>query len=626
MFKKRLLPAVLFSALAGVSASSHAVQFNGVYVFGDSLSDAGIYRPVLSASGVPASLVSQLGRFTTNPGPVWSELVSQYYGFTPVPSNVTGGNIFAQGGARVASDSTSIPPGFPQRPVSTQISEYLAHGSVDSGALYGVWAGANDIFQNFAGIAGGTINPATFLSSLAGSEIQQIARLTGAGARYVLVFGLPDIGATPTFSAFGAAAAGAATSLSAGFNTALFTGLQSAGLRVIPVDTFTLFNEVRANAAAYGFTNTTSTACGPFPPFTTTSDAMFCLVGQNVPANAQNTYLFADGVHPTTAAQQIVADYVISLIDGPQQLSLLAEAPLRTREGHIRTLDAGLQGAQYGAAGKLTAFAAVDGGKFDIDGTSSNPKIDTKNRNITVGVTMRATDTLIVGAGVGQSTSDGTFGSGLGGFETTETVVSLFGGMKSGGWYASGSVSNADVSYDNIRRNIRLGLVTRTATSSTSGSNTSGNLALGYDFSMNKVTVGPFASLTAQSVEVDAFTEQGAGSANLNISSQKRPSRVVTLGLRASTDMGNFTPFARVSFDQEQRNDEREVLANPVTVTTGNTYGIPAFKGDRSWSTATIGVRGILTDRVGISLIYSSVFSRSDVKQDGLTANVTYKF
>ena len=82
--KKRLLPSLLLSALAAAAApSASAQQFTGVYVFGDSLSDAGYYRPFLAGLGLPAPVVATLGRFTTNPGPVWSEIISSYYGVTP---------------------------------------------------------------------------------------------------------------------------------------------------------------------------------------------------------------------------------------------------------------------------------------------------------------------------------------------------------------------------------------------------------------------------------------------------------------------------------------------------------------------------------------------------------------
>jgi len=106
----------------------------------------------------------------------------------------------------------------------------------------------------------------------------------------VLVFALPNIGATPAFA--GQPTATAVTQLSAGYNTTLFTGLQSAGIRVIPVDTFSFFNEVVSQASLYGFTNTTGIACGPFPPVTTaaTVTSLFCYPGNLVqPARTART-------------------------------------------------------------------------------------------------------------------------------------------------------------------------------------------------------------------------------------------------------------------------------------------------------------------------------------------------
>jgi outer membrane lipase/esterase len=352
--KKRVLPALILSlfAAAAVQAQAQSAPFTGVYVFGDSLSDAGYYRPFLASLGLPAPVVAQLGRFTTNPGPVWSELVSQYYGFTPAPSNIEGGNIYAQGGARVSQASASTPPGGAQRPVSTQIDEFLATGGgeADPGALYAVWAGGNDFLQNIGAFQAGAITQAQLQANVLGAaqgEIGQVARLRAAGARYILVFSLPDIGATPASAAGGPAAVAGATALSAGYNTTLFTGLQGAGMRVIPVDVFSLLNEVRANPAEFGFTNLTGIACGPFPPITTSGNSQFCLDSNLVAPNAGNEYLFADSVHPTAATHAIIADFVTSLIDGPAQYGLLAESALRAREAHVRTLSDGLSAGRY---------------------------------------------------------------------------------------------------------------------------------------------------------------------------------------------------------------------------------------------------------------------------------------
>ena len=175
--KKRVLPALVFSLFAATAAgSAQAQQFSTTVVFGDSLSDAGYFRPVLTALGLPAPLVSQLGRFTTSPGPVWSELITEYYGGTPAASNA-GGNIFAQGGARVATDSASTPTGAAQRPVSTQITEYLArsNGVADPNALYAIWAGANDVIQSLQAAGAGTI-PASQLPTIITNTIRPYPR------------------------------------------------------------------------------------------------------------------------------------------------------------------------------------------------------------------------------------------------------------------------------------------------------------------------------------------------------------------------------------------------------------------------------------------------------------------
>ncbi len=621
-FKKRVIPALIASAMLVSAPAAHAVKFSGVFVFGDSLSDAGFYRPFLVAVGTPAATAVGLGRFTTNPGPVWAELIAQTYGGNAAPSNA-GGGIYAQGGARAQGNSASTPPGFAQREIGTQISEYLATsgGRADPGALYAVWAGANDIFQNFAGIAGGTVNPTTVINTAAGTEIAQIARLQAAGARYVLVFNLPDLGSTPAFApaAIGAAGSAAATSLALGYNATLFAGL--AGRKVIPVDTFALFADVKANAAAFGFTNTTGMACNATPP----AGLLACGPGNLVATGAASSYLFADGVHPTSASQAIVADFVKSLIDGPNTYSTMSEVPLSSRAAHIRTLDEGLQAGQRAEVGKVVAFAAGDGGKYDISINNFSPQSNTKNRGGSVGVSMRASEIVTVGAAVGTSTADTNLGS-AGKFELDETAFSLFAAVKSNGFYGNFIATSADLRFKNVQRFVKLGNVNRIASSSTKGSNVSLTVALGYDFNFGLLSVGPFGSITSQVVDVAGFTESGAGSADLNIFQQGRKSRVGSFGVRASAAMGNWTPYARVSVDKDSANDERFVSANPVSVAAGLSYDIPGYRGDDSWVIGTIGIRGKITERVGVSLAYSAVSSKQNVKQDGVTAGVTFGF
>jgi outer membrane lipase/esterase len=632
---KRILPALVASLFLGLAApAAHAQQgnpgpFSNVVVFGDSLSDAGYYRPFLTSIGLPAPVVALLGRFTTSPGPVWSELVSRYYGIEPAASNANG-FIFAQGGARVASPSASTPPGAAQRPVSTQIDEFLARtgGSADPNALYAVWAGNNDVFQNLGAFSAGQITADQLTAGVlgaAGAEIAQIARLRAAGARYIVVFSLPDIGATPAFAGSPATAA-SVTQLSAGYNTTLFSGLAANGIRVIPVDTFSLLSEIRANPGAYGFTNITNLACGPFPPVSTTPSAQFCLPTNLVAPNAGQTYLYADSVHPTAAAQAIVAQFVEALIDGPMQYSLLAEAPLRTRASHVRTLNDGLATGRQAEVGKLAVFAAADGGGFDVDAGGGTPGMKSNLRSASVGLTMRASEVVTLGLAYGQSKANASFGNEAGNFRTREQVYSLFGSVRMAGFYGTGVVSLADIEYQDVRRNIRLGPVTRTATSRPEGSNASAYFTAGYDFALGRFNLGPVVTVTTGNVEVNSFDESGAGSANLRVAAQKRRSEVWGVGARASLDLGAWTPWVRVTADRERKDDIRFVTASPISLATGNSYDLPAYAPDNKFVTTTVGINGWVVPNVALSFAYYKVSARSGISDDGVAGTVSVKF
>src|SRR5690606_7677958 len=157
-----------------------------------------------------------------------------------------GGDNYAQGGSRVA-----VPSGRADSSVS-QVSHYLDanSGRADPDALYAVWAGANDIFA----VAGGEASTDA-LTVAAGGVVQMVGALEAAGARYIRVPSLPDMGITPDAIAAGPAAQGALGQLSAGYNSAVYGALAAAGHRVIPLDTFSMLREVVASPAAYGLRN-----------------------------------------------------------------------------------------------------------------------------------------------------------------------------------------------------------------------------------------------------------------------------------------------------------------------------------------------------------------------------------
>jgi hypothetical protein len=145
--KKRILPAVLATLSPGRERGrpGHAVQQR-----------RRLRRQPLGRRLLPPFLARSAsgradGRFSTNPDPVWTELISQFYGYAGTPSNA-GGTIYA----RAARASRRCPVcrrrrAWPSGPVSTQVTEYLtaAQRRGRPQRLYTMFAGANDFFTQF---------------------------------------------------------------------------------------------------------------------------------------------------------------------------------------------------------------------------------------------------------------------------------------------------------------------------------------------------------------------------------------------------------------------------------------------------------------------------------------------
>jgi outer membrane lipase/esterase len=235
-----LLAAAL--VLAAAPAMAQQDTFTRTVFFGDSLTDAGYFRPVLIQQAGPQAAI--LGRFTTNPGLTWAEWLADYYG-TNASANGNGqtGDNYAVGGARVGVNAVGALGPTPS--LATQMTGYLAAngGRADPGVLYSVWGGANDLFA----VAANPSQAQQIIGAAVTAQVGIVATLQGAGARYVLVPNIPDIGITPSFVAQGAAAAGQGTAISVAYNNALYGGLAGNGLRAIPVDTFAFLREVVAN-------------------------------------------------------------------------------------------------------------------------------------------------------------------------------------------------------------------------------------------------------------------------------------------------------------------------------------------------------------------------------------------
>lgn len=605
-------------ALALAAGAAQAGTFDNVVVIGDSLSDSG---NLALASGFPAP-----ARFTTNPGTVAIENVASHFGFTLSPS-LTGGTDFAFGGAGVLNNSPGTPATVPL--LSQQFALYLAAagGQADARTLYSVWGGANDIFfhATMAQLGAETAAQAqTGTQAAAQAEVGLLGQMAQAGARYVVVFNLPDIGKTPSGLAGGAAASQSLTGLSIAYNSVLNSGLASLSggdFNVIPVNTFQLFSEVIANPSAFGFTNVTAPAC-------TTSSSLTCTPATLVSADAAQKYLFADGVHPTTAAHAMLGQFVIAEITAPLQISMLAQAPQTAYRTHARAIGR-QQLADYDRQGDgLRWFASFDYDRQRIDQTDASPKLDTNQSTLTVGADAHASDNLSVGMALSIANQNADFGGGSGGFKLQDVMFSGYGLYRIGRGYVGAIGTFGSLAYNDIDRSFQIGQLRRTETGEAPGSQSAFELNGGYRFSFGGVETGPFAGVAYQHARVGTYTERAGDSSSMWFARQNRESLVGRIGwdLMGSFQAGGSTwrPYAAVAFEHESNADPYVVRAGSSTMS--GSFELAGYKPDSSWINADLGLSADFSPNVTGYVSYSGRFSDSNQRNDSLNLGLKMNF
>ena len=576
---KKPVRRLLTAALALAAAPAFAGPFTNTVFFGDSLTDSGFFRPALVAQAGPGAAIA--GRFTTNPGLVWSEYLADYYGTDASSAwstngatitNGTGTN-FAIGGARTGVDAGA------SLSLATQAGAYLARngGAADPNALYTVWGGANDLFA----VAAGAPAQATIASAVT-AQIGVVGALTNAGARYILVPTIPDIGLAPAFRAQGPATQATVTGLTNAYNNALFGGLSSAGLRVIPLDTFHLLQEIVASPSTYGFSNITGTACNP----QITASSLTCTPFNYAAPGADQSYLFADGVHPSSRAHAILADYAVSIIEGPRQIALLPNSAAMVGRSRAERV-----AAHAGApdADGMNWWSDLRG---DFQRYDHGNVYDGAGPSLTFGVDWNSGN-LVYGAFAGYGRQAQDFGHRGGSFDQTDLGLGGFiGWYGDNGAWVNGQVSWNQLDFD-IDRGVVLGDAVRTHSGSTDGENLSAGISAGWEFGAGALRHGPVLSVLAQRIDIDGYAEdQPTLATSLAYPDQSFDSMIGSVGWQASYAINDhLAPYARLTVDREFEDAAEEAWAQLQSMPGTGAYAVPGVTFDQDYSTLTFGAR-----------------------------------
>ena len=327
--RKLLTTAISLGATLALPAASYAQSYDAEYVFGNSLSDTG-NAAELNGTNFPDP-PSYHDSFTN--GPVAVQILANDLGLNANPSlfvttfqdvhNLFGGPSYTPGSNYAVAGATAAasPPqgGIPNANLPQQVSAYLSAnaGKADPNALYTVFIGSNDV--GGAALYG---NPAEVTAGVT-SEVQTIQALSAAGARTFLVPNVWNIGNIPEFAQDNPSLAALATQYSQSYDAQLATGLAGLalpqGTNLTPFDLYSYTAEILANAASFGFTDTTD-PCFTSTPFSAAATPQCGPNGQNV-----NSFIYWDTIHPTAPVQALWAQGMLDALEGGSNPTLVSE-------------------------------------------------------------------------------------------------------------------------------------------------------------------------------------------------------------------------------------------------------------------------------------------------------------
>lgn len=333
IYVKKFFSLLFISLSLLVTSTSFAQQkpYDSIVVFGGSLSDPGNAFVVLSEPSrfgfdetcspltpmnhppydtldnlfVPDGVYATGGHHASN-GATWVEQLARNKALAgsvrpALRNDGAKAQNYAVGGAR-AND-------YPCRfNLSNQLNAYIASSPViSSNTLFIFDLGGNDLRDALVGLPG---DPTPVIVNAITNIANAISTLYSQGGRQFLLMNVPDIGKTPAVQILDSmypGLAGAATYLTNVFNSQLLS-LQGnlnlyPGMDVRIFDAYTLLNNIINNPADYGIEVTNIPCVTPnVAPFKCTNP---------------DAYLFWDGLHPTKAVHNIMANSAAEVLDTP---------------------------------------------------------------------------------------------------------------------------------------------------------------------------------------------------------------------------------------------------------------------------------------------------------------------
>ena len=216
---------------------------------------------------------------------------------------------------------------------------------------------------------------------------------------------------------------------------------------------------------------------------------------------------------------------------------------------------------------------------------------DLSGEGFTMGMDRKVADNLLVGLATGYTHATASF-SGSGGSADLDLVpISLYAAYMPQSFYIVGTAGYALNLYD-LDRLISFsspgGSVSRAASSSPMGNLFNVYGEAGYDVKIKPLVVTPIVSMGYSHLGIDSFTESGAGSLDLNVSSQSIDSAQSGIGVKIAAPSASggmkVVPQAFATWQHEFYYGKQDINASLINTPGASTFGWETEGGNRNFA------------------------------------------
>jgi outer membrane lipase/esterase len=587
----KYVPILSMAIVSGALAD----PYSDIYVFGDSLFDSGNLDGVRFTNRVGPDYNS------SDYGPVSPDLIADGLGLERALPSAGGDTNYAVGANRslqtlqsINAETTYAAPAGPS--FNSLFYDLEQQGrELDRNAMYLLDGGGNDIGN---GLVFDEASAGVAASNIVGGAVA----LKDRGANYVVITNVPDFGLAPA----GISVQEFASAQAASINDQIRQQVGNSNILIF--DAFTMLQEIAADPASYGIGVTPDTFS-----FSCFDDGSANCTQGNAEAKIDGAspdpdqFMFNDTLHPTTIGQTVTADYVLSVLSAPSELSLLPEMALDDMQAHWQGARPVMRSNRWSnstAVHSYTVWGGLNGVDNERD-TDFNDTGENKVLQYNLGVSYRFNDSWYLGGSLGRADNELEYDSDSK-YKMESLSFTVLSGYRSERWFAEALVSYSDLDYNDLKRRFSLGpVLERTEEGDTEGETWAAAVSAGYNLldSGSKYRFGPLLGYDYVDVTVDGYSEKGGNVTALMIDDQDVTTGIVSTGVFGDMQLGLcncelYSELVYLTFTGDSDNDVRLGLLS----VEGNSAQLPGYERDDDGWRWDIGLAARLSQKMELNV------------------------